>query len=131
MSSNESWRGNGPVKGTVLNKFEQEDIDFLRANSHLTIPQACKALGVKYGRKINIQYMRTFCETHGITLTKGKKGKQNEYLPSHDTFYRRSEFLAKDYSLAPALQRQYNKETSVVSEKENIDARDPNNENRD
>ena len=118
MANNDAWRGNGPVKGTVFNKYSIEDIEFLRANCHLTAPEAAAALSVKYGRKINGRDIRELTKTHGVILRKGKGGSNQDPIAPYDTFYVTPEFLRKKYELAPSIEKRYNRETSQeISEK--------------
>ncbi len=109
MASNDSWRGNGPVRGTTFTKFSQEDVEFMRANDHLTTKEVAQALSVKYGRNITPGGISVLAKNHNITLRKGGKGKSSSIAP-HDSFYVTPEFLHKKYKLAPAVESKYNKE---------------------
>lgn len=109
--SNDSWRGNGPIRGTTFTTYSLEDVEFLRANTHLTARQAAEALSVKYGRKISPPNIKWLAENHGITMAKGKRGRQSNLASTpHDTFYVSPEFLAKAYVLPPVLEEKYKKE---------------------
>lgn len=110
--SNDAWRGNGPVKGTTFTKYCLEDVEFLRANKHLTAREAANALSVKYGRTINPGDLKHFAERHDIKLASVGRGRSRASSGStpHDTFYVKPEFLAKAYKLPPVLEKKYSDE---------------------
>lgn len=112
MSSNDQWRGNGPPPNTVLYKYNMDDVEFLRGNTHLTTKQAAEALSIKYGRAITVNSIKDLAERWGIKLSSGKrKGGQPSLADTpHDSFYVTPSLLAKRYELAPALEKEYKKD---------------------
>lgn len=120
MASNDDWRGNGPVPGTTFTLYSQEDVDFLRANSHLTAREAATALSIKYGRDILPGQITKFAQRHGIALKEKKKNEKQSSTSPYDSFYVTPEFLRKKYELAPSLEKRYNRESmgSQIKEKE-------------
>lgn len=111
MASNDAWRGNGPPKNTVFTRYSQEDVEFMKANAHLTAREVADALSVKYGRKVSTLSVQTLAARWKIKLAPMKRGIQvRSGNTAHDTFYVTSEYLSKRYKLAPAIEKTYNKE---------------------
>lgn len=110
--NNDAWRGNGPVKGTTFTKYSLEDVEFLRANSHLTPKQAAEALSVKYGQPLKQTEISNLAKRHGIKMANGKfkANRGNSARTPHDTFYVTPEFLTKKYKLPPVLENKYSNE---------------------
>jgi hypothetical protein len=110
--SNDAWRGNGPVQGTSFYRYSLEDVEFLRANCHLTASQAAEALSVKYGRTLNPKDINKLAQRHKVKLAAGKRGESRDSSGStpHDSFYVKPEFLAKAYKLPPVLEKKYSDE---------------------
>lgn len=110
MASNDQWRGNGPLPNTTFTTYSTEDIEFLRANTHLTTRQAADALSIKYGRTISTSSIKNLADRWGIQLASSKRGRggqPNLAETPHDTFYVTPSLLAKRYELPPVREKDY------------------------